>query len=188
MEHDRTGRPSAKERAATTPVPPAEAVRLGDERAEAGDWLGAVRRWRAAAVVGGGEQEAAAEQRLRAFVRHVGATDPAADRVPRRAIGSLAICLQAALFGVLTMILGNRVEGGQDAVLLWVGWASFAVAAVAAVVFAARSGRLDGTGSSLAATADPAEVAAHAEAIATRLATAPVVPTANAGSPRGAGA
>lgn len=168
----------------------AESIRRGDERAKVGDWMGAVRHWRATAEAGPTVSEreaAAAERRLRGFVRHAGASDPAADRVPRRALGPLAVCLQAALFGVLTTILGNRVEGGQDAVLLWIGWVSFAVSAAAAVIFAARSGRLDGTGSTLAETADAAEVAARAEAIATRLASAPAA-TSAAGSRRGTGA
>ena len=64
--------------------------------------------------------------------------------VPRRALGPLALCFEAAILGLLAMIAANRVDGGPDAVLLWVGWAAWAVSLVAAIVFAGRSGRLDG--------------------------------------------
>lgn len=146
-----------------------EAIRLGDERAEAGDWVEAVGRWRAAMGEGATGEREAAEGRLRAFVGHF---DPGgAARVPRRALRPLAVCAETALLGVLTVVLGNAVEGGPDAVLLWAGWGCFAVSAGAAVVFAARSGRLDGPDPS--ETADLPEIAARADAVAARLAAAP---------------
>ena len=69
----------------------------------------------------------------------------AGNAVPRRAIRPLAVCLEAAALGVLAMVAANRVDGGPDPVLLGIGWASFAVSAVASIVFAAWSGRLDGS-------------------------------------------
>lgn len=65
-------------------------------------------------------------------------------RLPRHALGPLAVCGEAAVFAVLAMVAANRVEGGPDNVLLAFGWVAVAVSAGAALVFAGRSGRLDG--------------------------------------------
>ena len=149
-----------------------ELIRLGDERSEREEWAGAVASWRAAAAAGAME---AADIRLHAFVRQFGAAPPAIVSLglPRRALQPLAICVEAALFGVLAMLAANRVANGPDAVLLGLGWASFAVAAVGAVVFAARSGRLDGgvADTKFAETADFDTVAGRATEIAARLGT-----------------
>ncbi len=73
-----------------------------------------------------------------------GGSGGAGNAVPRRALRPLAICLEAAVFGVLAMVAANRVDGGPDAWLLAMGWTGFAISAIASVVFAAWSGRLDG--------------------------------------------
>ena len=85
--------------------------------------------------------------------------------VPRRALTPLALCLEAAALGVLAIIAANRVEGGANLVLLGFGWAGFAVSAGASLVFAARSGRLDGreVRAAPAVTADEDEGARRAQ-------------------------
>jgi hypothetical protein len=145
-----------------------EMIRLGDERTEVDDWRGAVSAWRAAAASGADD---AAGARLRAFVRRFGpAAAEAAEGagVPRRALQPLVICVEAALLGVLAMIAANRVDGGPDTILLWLGWLGFAVSGGSAVVFAGRSGKMDGgrTAPAVAETADLETIGARAEAIA----------------------
>jgi hypothetical protein len=108
---------------------------------------------------------------LRAFVRRFGSVEaetPGGAGVPRRALQPLAICVEAALLGVLAMIAANRVDGGPDTMLLLLGWLAFAVSGGSAVVFAARSGRMDGSrpAPTLAETADLETIGARAEAIA----------------------
>lgn len=138
----------------------------GDARASSGDWVGAVAAWRAAAEAG----DPAAIARLRTFVASFGQTEttPESVRVPRRALAPLAICGEATAFALLAMIGANRVDDGPDTVLLAFGWVAVAVAAAAALLFAARSGRLDGGSEAFAARAAVADVAARAEAIAGR--------------------
>lgn len=138
----------------------------GDARATAGDWVGGVAAWRAAAEAG----DPAAIARLRTFVASFGQTEttPESVRVPRRAFGPLALCGEATAFALLAMIAANRVDDGPDAVLLAFGWVAVAVAAAAALLFAARSGRLDGGSGAFAARAEVGDVAARAEAIAGR--------------------
>ena len=69
--------------------------------------------------------------------------------LPPRARPPLAVCAAAALIGGLALFAATRREFGESGLLLLLGWTGVAVAAVAALVFAARSGRLDG--------AEPAE-------------------------------
>ena len=80
--------------------------------------------------------------------------DGAIGGVPKRAIRPLAVSVEAALLGIVAMLAANRVGGETDVWLLWLGWAAFATSAGATLVFAARSGRLDG-GSASSTAADP---------------------------------
>ena len=75
--------------------------------------------------------------------------DDATAGLPPRARPPLAVCAAAALIGGLALFAATRREFGESGLLLLLGWTGVAVAAVAALVFAARSGRLDG--------AEPAE-------------------------------
>ena len=118
----------------------------------------------ATAAIGSGDERTAATD--------AGAVEATANGrwgVPRRALTPLAICLEAAVLGVLAIIAANRVEGGPSLVLLGFGWAGFAVSAGASLVFAARSGRLDGreVRAAPAVTADEDEAARRAQEIVT---------------------
>ena len=103
-------------------------------------------------------------------------------RLPRRALGALAVCLEAAVLGILAVVAANRVDEGYDPVLLLFGWVAFAVSAIAALVFAAHSGRLDGVGADDAAggAAEPDGRTVQAARPATLL-----PPAASPGSPPG---
>ena len=142
-----------------------ELVRQGDAMAAAGDWIAAVERWRAAAGIGA---EAEARARLRGVLERVGRGQVAEDGVPRRALQPLAICLEAAALGVLAFVAAGRGPSGIDPVLLVVGWLGMAVAAGGALVFAARSGRLDGAPAApvTPATASLDELGARAAEVA----------------------
>ena len=150
-------------------VPPGEElIRLGDARAEAGDWIGAVARWRAAAAAGA---EPAANTRLRAFVQRFDPTPPIeGGRVPRQALGSLAVCGAATVLGTLAFVAASRAGAAIYPFLLALGWVSTAIAAGSALVFALRSGRSDD--GAAAAVPEPVgldELTAQAEALAARL-------------------
>ena len=151
-------------------VPPGEElIRLGDARAEAGDWIGAVARWRAAAAAGA---EPAANTRLRAFVQRFDHTPPIeGGRVPRQALGSLAVCGAATVLGTLAFVAASRAGAGIYPFLLALGWVGTAIATGSALVFALRSGRSD-DGTAPAAVPEPVgpdELTARAEALAARL-------------------
>lgn len=120
----------------------AELLRRGDARAAADDWVGAVELWRAGGRGGAGD---AARARLRGVLERFATERVSEGGVPRRALQPLAICLEGAVLGVLAFIAADRGPTGIDPVLLAVGWVGMAVAAGGALVFAARSGRLDGT-------------------------------------------
>lgn len=143
-----------------------DVLRGGDARAAAGDWVGAIRRWRVAAA-DGAEEEARA--RLYAFVRrNGGAAPPSADgRLPAPALRALTVLLTASLVGTLAFVIAGRTETANS-VLLVIGWSAVALAATAALLFAARSGSLSGAGDPAAFWANAAvdELAARAEAIA----------------------
>lgn len=137
----------------------------GDARVAAGDSTGTGTARRAAGEEG--RRVAPAKDR---GATGVGTAHRADDRLPRRSLRPLAICGEAAAFALLAMIAANRVEGGPDAWLLAVGWVAVAISAGAAIVFAARSGRLDGTAAPTGArSAAPAETIAVAEPIAADL-------------------
>lgn len=153
-----------------------ELIRLGDTQAELGDWPGAVDRWHAAA---GSGAVAEATIRFRAFLRRFGGPAQAGSTtaVPKRALTPLAIAGEAALLGVLALLAADRGPAGTDTVLLWLGWAGLAVSAGSALVFAARSGRLDGqrTRPTDFDNVTLEELTAQAKAVAARLLPATVV-------------
>jgi hypothetical protein len=62
----------------------------------------------------------------------------------RRFLPPLATCLAAALIGGGALFVATRREPGESPVLLLIGWTGVVVAAIASLVFAARSGRLEG--------------------------------------------
>ena len=128
----------------------AELLRQGDARAAVDDWIGAVELWRAAGRDGA---EEAARARLQRVRERFGTERVSEGGVPRRALQPLAICLEAAVLGVLAFVAADRGRSGIDPVLLAMGWVGMAIAAGGALVFALRSGRLDGS-------AAPAVVAA----------------------------
>ena len=145
-----------------------EVLRGGDARAAAGDWVGAIRRWRAAAA-DGAEEEARA--RLYAFVRRNEGDAPSRGdhRLPTPALRALALLLTASLVGTLAFIIAGRGDRA-DTVLLAVGWSAVVIATTASLLFAATSGRLGGTGQpgEFWATAATEELAMRAEMIAAR--------------------
>ena len=126
-----------------------------------GDEAAATRGW-AEAATGSGDGSPAATDARGGEARANGRWG-----VPRRALTPLVICLEAAALGVLAIIAANRVEGGANLVLLGFGWAGFAVSAGASLVFAARSGRLDGheVRAAPAVTADEDDAARRAQEI-----------------------
>ena len=162
-----------RERASVTKpdatVPGEDLIRRGDAHAEAGDWVGAVARWRAGAAAGA---ERAAKIRLRAFLHRFGGGPGAAAGagVPRRALGPLAVCLEASVLGGLALFAADRPDGATDPILLGLGWLGVVVAAGSALVFAARSGRLDGgAGATLPESVPLDELIGRAEELAARL-------------------
>ena len=151
-----------------TLAPSEDLIRLGDARAAAGDWIGAVARWRAAGEAGA---EPAAIARLRAFVEQFGGTPSEDARIPPPALGPLAVCVGATVLGTLAFVAAGRPGGGIYPILLALGWVGVAIACGSALDFALRSGRpADGTTpAAIPEPVDLEELAARAEALAARL-------------------
>jgi len=156
-------------------TPPSTTIwlRSGDASARANDWVAAVANWQRAATDG----DVAARHRLRGFLQHYGVESLDQARVPRRALQPLAICLEAAVFGLLAAIAANQTGDRIDPILLAIAWIAWTVSAIAGLVFAARSGRLDNDVAATVAAMPIETVISKATLVAARIEPATPEPT-----------
>ncbi len=140
-------------------------LQAGDDSARVNHWVAAVHQWQLAAEAG----DLTAAQRLRGFLQHFGGNSLDHAKVPKRAYQALAICIESAIFGLLAAIAANQTGDAADTVLLWLAWIAWFISAIAGLVFAARSGRLDNDVEQIVAAMPIASVIAKANAIAARL-------------------
>jgi hypothetical protein len=147
-----------------------ELIEQGDAYLKSGDVVAAVQCWRAAGTAG---LEQAAAARLKALIRSRGRSGSIDRSVPRRALGPLKVLGITVAFGTLAFFASDHGPGQSDVPLVWLGWLLYGIATASALLFALRSGPLDGRTSSMRAidSLPFAEIADHAEGIANQLKT-----------------
>jgi hypothetical protein len=145
-----------------------ELLDMGDSSLKNGDFETAVKQWRAAGAAG---LEQAARSRLTALIRRYSRTGSIDRSVPKRALSSLKLLLVTTIFGTLAFFASSHGSAGSDTPLVWLGWSLYGVAFVSSLVFATRSGRLDGRTGTIRAIESLSleDLAVHAEELARQL-------------------